>query len=41
MIRNPQVLQETLVRSLAQEDPPEEEMTTHSNIFFPTYLDIL
>ena len=32
MIRNPQVLQETLVCSLGQEDPPEEEMATPSSI---------
>ena len=32
MIRNPQVLQETLVCSLGQEDPPEEEMATHSSV---------
>ena len=32
MVKNPQVMQETLVRSLGQEDPPEEEMATHSSV---------
>ena len=26
-------MQETWIRSLGQEDPPEEDMATHSNIF--------
>ena len=35
-------MQEIWVQSLGQEDPLEEEMATHTNIyFFPTYLDIL
>ena len=29
MIKNPPAMQETQVRSLGQEDPPEEEMATH------------
>ena len=36
MVKNPPVTQETqkmLVRSLGQEDPLEEGMTTHSMIF--------
>ena len=28
MVKNPQVMQKSLVRSLGQEDPPEEEMAT-------------
>ena len=36
MIKNPpakeQEMQETLVPFLSQEDPPEEEMATHSSI---------
>ena len=32
MVNNPPVMQETWVRSLGQEDPPKEEMTTHSSI---------
>ena len=31
-IKNPPAMQETWVRSLGQEGPLEEEMTTHSNI---------
>ena len=32
MIKNPPVMQETLVRSLGWEDPLEEGMATHSSI---------
>ena len=32
VIKNPLAKQETQVRSLGQEDPLEEEMTTHSSI---------
>ena len=32
MVNNPPVMQETWVRSLGQEDPPKEEMTTHSSL---------
>ena len=35
MVKNPpamQEMQETRVQSLGWEDPPEEDMTTHSNI---------
>ena len=32
MVKNPPMKQETRVRSLGQEDPLEEEMTTHSSI---------
>jgi len=31
-VKNPPAMQETLVRSLSQEDPLEKEMATHSNI---------
>ena len=31
-VKNPPAMQETWVRSLVWEDPPEEEMTTHSSI---------
>ena len=32
MVKNLLTKQETCVRSLCQEDPPEEEMATHSRI---------
>ena len=32
MIKNLPAMQETWIRSLGQKDPPEEGMTTHSNI---------
>ena len=32
MVKNPPAMQETQVRSLDQEDPLEEETTTHSSI---------
>ena len=32
MVKNPRAMQETQVRTLGQEDPLEEEMTTHSSI---------
>ena len=32
MVKNPPALQETLVQSLGQEDPLEEEMATHPSI---------
>ena len=32
MVKNPPAIQETWVRSLSQEDPLEEDMTTHSSI---------
>ena len=32
MVKNPHAMQETPVRTLGQEDPLEEEMTTHSSI---------
>ena len=32
VIKNPPVMQETQVRSLGQEDPPEQEMATHSRV---------
>ena len=32
VIKNPPAMQETQVRSLGQEDPPEEEMATHSRV---------
>jgi len=32
VVKNPPTMQETLVGSLDQEDPLEEEMTTHSSI---------
>ena len=32
MVRNLPVMQETLVRSLGQEDPLEKDMATHSSI---------
>ena len=32
MVKNPPAMQETQVRLLAQEDPPEKEMATHSSI---------
>ena len=31
-VKNPPEIQETWVQSLVQEDPLEEEMTTHSSI---------
>ena len=31
VVKNPPAMQETLVQSLSQEDPLEEEMATHSN----------
>ena len=33
MVKNPPAVQETWVQSLSWEDPLEEDMTTHSNIF--------
>ena len=33
MVKNPSAMRETCVRSLGQEDPLEEGMATHSNIF--------
>ena len=32
VVENPPAMQETWVRSLGHEDPPEKEMTTHSSI---------
>ena len=32
MIKNLPAMQETQIRSLGQEDPPEKEMATHSSI---------
>ena len=32
MVKNLPGMQQTQVRSLGQEDPPEKEMTTHSSI---------
>ena len=32
MVKKPPAVQEMWVRSLGQEDPPEKEMATHSNI---------
>ena len=32
VVKNPPAMQETWVRSLSWEDPPEEGMTTHSSI---------
>ena len=32
VVKNPPAMQETLVQSLAREDPLEKEMTTHSSI---------
>ena len=32
MVRNPPVIQETGIRSLGWEDPPETGLTTHSSI---------
>ena len=32
MVQNPPAMQETLVQSLGQEDPPEKEMATCSSI---------
>ena len=32
MVKNPLAVQETQVRSLGGENPPEKEMATHSNI---------
>ena len=32
MVKNLPTMQETWVRFLGQEDPPEKEMTIHSNI---------
>ena len=32
MVKNPPVMQETLVQSLGWEDPLEEEMATHSSV---------
>ena len=31
MVKNPSAMQETQVQSLAEEDPPEKEMATHSS----------
>ena len=31
-VKNLPAMQETLVRSLSQDEPPEKEMATHSNI---------
>ena len=31
-VKNPPAMQETLVRSLSQEDPLEKEIATHSSI---------
>ena len=33
VVKNPPEMQETWVEALGQEDPLEEEMATHSNIF--------
>ena len=33
LVKNPPAMQETWVRSLGWEDPPKEEMATHSSIF--------
>ena len=33
MVKNPHAMQETWVQSLGWEDPLEEGMATHSNIF--------
>ena len=33
MVKNLPAMQETLVRSLGQEDPPEKKMATHSRNF--------
>ena len=33
MVKHPPAMQETWVRSLCREDPPEKGMTTHSSIF--------
>ena len=33
VVKNPPAMQETWVEALGQEDPLEEEMATHSNIF--------
>ena len=35
MVKNLPAMQETWVRSLGQEDPPENGMETHSSIFLP------
>ena len=32
VVKNPPAMQETGIRSLGQEDPPEEEMAAHSSI---------
>ena len=32
MVKNPPAKQETCVRSLGEDDPPEKEMATHSSI---------
>ena len=32
MVKNPSAMQETRVQSLGREDPPEEDMATHSSI---------
>ena len=32
MVKNPSAMQETSVRTLGQEDPPEKEMATYSSI---------
>ena len=32
MVKNPPAMQETQLRSLDREDPPEKEMATHSSI---------
>ena len=31
-VKNPPAMQETRIRSLGQEDPPDKEMAAHSNI---------
>ena len=36
LVKNPPAVQETLVRSLGQEDPLEKEMATHSSIAWRT-----
>ena len=33
VVKNLPAVQETWIQSLGQEDPPEEEMATHSSIF--------
>ena len=32
VVKNPPAMQEVWVRSLAEEDPPEKEMATHSSM---------